>query len=143
MLNPLVNAKHHAFVVKFFLGHQGIGGRRVAKYKVLFHLDEGAMSKWKLVLANIENLLADLGEEAEVELLTNAEGVGIVYKQPNPFTGKIENLASQGVIFAVCGNTVKQFKLPQEFLLECAKVVTSGVGEIVRKQAEGWIYIRP
>jgi hypothetical protein len=115
----------------------------LAKYKVLFHLDESAMSKWQLVLTNIENLLADLGEDAEIELLTNAEGIGIVYKHPNPFVKKVEDLAARGVRFAVCGNTMRQFNLTQDFLLECACVVRAGVGEIVRKQTEGWLYIRP
>lgn len=115
----------------------------MAKYKVLFHLDESAMSKWKLVLTNIGNLLADFGEDAEIELLANAEGIGIVYKSPNPFIKKIEDLAVRGVRFMACGNTMRHFNLTQEFLLECAQVVPSGVGEIVRRQAEGWMYIRP
>jgi len=115
----------------------------LSKYKVLFHLDESAMSKCKLVLTNIENLLEDLGEDAEIELLANAEGIGIVYKQPNPYVKTIESLAARGVRFAVCGNTMGQFNLTQEFLLDCACVVRAGVGEIVRRQAEGWLYIRP
>ena len=115
----------------------------MAQYKVLFHLDESAMSKWNLVLANIENLLADLEEDVEIELLVNAEGIGIMYKHPNPVAKKVESLAVQGVRFAVCRNTMKMFSLDQKFLLECAVIVPAGVGEIVRKQAEGWIYIRP
>lgn len=115
----------------------------MVKYKVLFHLDEGAMSKWKLVLANIENLLADTGDDVEIELLANAEGIGILYKQPNPFAIRVESLAGRGVRFVACGNTMRQFKIEPDFLLECAAIAPAGIGEIVRRQAEGWLYVRP
>jgi intracellular sulfur oxidation DsrE/DsrF family protein len=113
------------------------------KYRVLFHLDQGMSSKYKLVLANIENLFADLGEEIEVELVTNAEGIGLLYKKPNIFSEIITGLAAKGVRFTACANSLRQQNLTSDFLLDFTEIVPSGVGEIVRRQAEGWVYIKP
>jgi len=113
------------------------------EYRVLFHVDESSNSKWTLVLKNIENLFDDIGENIEVELVANAEGIGLLYKLPNHFIDKIAKLAGRGVRFFVCANSLQQQKLTRDFLLDSAELVPSGVGEIVRKQSEGWAYVKP
>ena len=115
----------------------------MATYKVIFHVDESSMGKWKLVLVNIENLIAEFGKDIDVELLANAEGIGLLYKTPNHFKETITRLSSQGVQFTLCANSLKQQNLTKEFFLDMATVVPSGVGELVRKQSAGWAYIKP
>ena len=115
----------------------------MTKYRVLFHIDESVQSKWAMVLRNIENLLEDIGENLEVKLVANAEGIALLYKMPNPFHEKIAQLAEKGVRFAVCANSLRQQNLTEDFLLDLAEIVPSGVGEIVRRQSEGWAYIKP
>ena len=66
----------------------------MATYKVIFHVDESSMGKWKLVLVNIENLIAEFGKDIDVELLANAEGIGLLYKTPNHFKETITRLSS-------------------------------------------------
>ena len=113
------------------------------KYRVLFHVDESSNSKWALALKNIENLMDDVGENLEVELVANAEGIALLFKLPNPYNDKIDQLATKGVHFFVCANSLRQQKLTKEFFLELAEVVPSGIGEIVRKQSAGWAYVKP
>ena len=113
------------------------------EYRVLFHVDESANSKWALVLKNIENLLDDISENLEVELVANAEGIALLYKLPNHFNDKIAQLATRKVRFCVCANSLRQQNLTKDFFLDLAEVVPSGVGEIVRKQSEGWAYVKP
>jgi len=47
------------------------------------------------------------------------------------------------VAIALCNNALNNLRLKPEDMLPEALVVPSGVGELVRKQAEGWAYIRP
>lgn len=112
-------------------------------YRVLFHLNESSTGKWIMALRNIENLIVDLGESLEVELVAHGEGIALLYKMPNHFSDRIAQLAAKGVRFAACANTLRQQNLTKEFLLDIAELVPSGVGELVRKQAEGWTYIKP
>lgn len=112
------------------------------KYRVIFHIDEP--NKGYLVLMNIENLIADLGESnVEVELLANAEGIAVLFESPNIHSEQVERLAAMGVRFATCANTLRQKGLTKEVLFDHVQIVPSGVGELVKKQTLGWAYIRP
>jgi intracellular sulfur oxidation DsrE/DsrF family protein len=80
-----------------------------------------------------------------------AHGLGIDFllegatnQMEQPFTGAISDLASKGVEFRVCNNTLVSRKIdPAKVAME-AKVVPSGVAEVARLQArEGFVYLRP
>jgi len=114
------------------------------KYKVVFHLDEVAKDRVNLVLNNIENLIADLGKDnVEIELVSNSKGVAAFLKEPNLFVTQIEKLVAKGVHFAVCANSLHRLGISKDDLLEPVEIVSAGVSELVKKQAQGWAYIRP
>jgi intracellular sulfur oxidation DsrE/DsrF family protein len=113
-------------------------------YRVVFHLDEDSDQKVNEVLNNLRNLLADLGEEnVEAELLTNGVGVRAMRKDNESVALRIRHLARQGVRFAVCSNSLKHLHMTSENLVPEAEIVPAGVSELVKKQYEGWAYIRP
>jgi len=111
-------------------------------YRVIFQLNEADDHRINLVLNNMNNLLADL-EEVEMELVAYSQGVVLYLKEENPHLERVENLQGKGVHLAVCNNTLRSLNLKPEDLLEGVRVVPSGVGELVRRQKDGWIYIRP
>jgi len=111
-------------------------------YQVIFQLNEADIPRINLVLNNINNLRADL-EEVEIELVAYAQGVVLYLKEDNPQLERLQDLQKKGVQLAVCNNTMRSLDLKPEDLLDKVKVVPSGVGELVRKQKDGWIYIRP
>jgi uncharacterized protein len=113
-------------------------------YRAIFHLDEDADEKVNEVFNNLRNLLADLGEEnVEVELLTNGKGVMAMRKVNESNSLRIRNLAKQGVKFTVCANSIKHLKIAPDELVPEAVIVPAGVSELVKKQIEGWAYVRP
>lgn len=113
-------------------------------YHVIFHLDEDSEQKANEVFNNLRNLLADLGEEnVEVELLTNGKGVMAMRKNNESHGLRIRHLAKQGVKFLVCANSLKHLGIPTDELAPEAEIVPAGVSELVKKQIEGWAYIRP
>jgi intracellular sulfur oxidation DsrE/DsrF family protein len=113
-------------------------------YRVIFHLDEDSEEKINEVFNNLRNLIADLGQEnVEVELLTNGKGV-MAMRRENESNGlRIRNLARQGVKFAVCANSIRHLKIDPDELAPEAEIVPAGVSELVKKQSDGWAYIRP
>ena len=114
------------------------------KFRVIFHLDEPSKGRADQVFRNIENLLADLGENnVEVELVANGGGVKALVKGPDSHAEQVEPLAAKGVRFTACAHSLSQLEISRDALLESVAVVSSGVGELVKKQAEGWAYIRP
>lgn len=56
---------------------------------------------------------------------------------------EIEALVKSGVRFLICQNSLNVYNLTKEAMLDVVGFVASGVGELVKKQAEGWAYIKP
>jgi uncharacterized protein len=116
----------------------------VNEYRVVFHLDESSKGRADQVFGNIKNLLADLGEDnVKVELVANGGGVRALLKGPDSHAEQVEELVAKGVHFAACAHSLHVLELPGDALLESVEIVSSGVGEMVKKQAEHWAYIRP
>lgn len=114
------------------------------EYRVVFHIDEPSKGRADQVFGNIKNLLADLGEDnVEVELVANGGGVRALLKGPDSHAKQVEELGAKGVRFAACAHSLDLLVIPGDALLESVEIVSSGVGELVKKQAEHWAYIRP
>ena len=97
-----------------------------------------------MALANIDNLLADLGEgNVQVELVVNGEGIIALLRVPGQNASKVERLTARGVRFLACANSLRGMDASPQALLAGVEVVPSGVGHLVRRQAEGWAYLRP
>ncbi len=113
------------------------------EYRVIFHVDE--MSKWKLVLANTQNLINALsGNTLTVEILVNAEAVKyLIQDNLNEEDKDILNNLSKNVTFSVCNNSLKSFNLDPNNVLDFVRVVPSGVAELTIKQHANFAYIKP
>ena len=54
----------------------------------------------------------------------------------------LEKLRADGVIFAACENTMQREKLEKKDLVAFSTTVDSGVSEVIRKQEDGYSYIK-
>lgn len=114
------------------------------KYRVLFHLADADPAKHKHVMQNVENTLNDFGPgEVEIEVVANAGGITAFAAEQTTIGAQIAHLAEQGVDLAACANSMRGHQLTPEQLVPNVRIVSSGTGELTRKQAEGWGYIRP
>jgi uncharacterized protein len=80
-----------------------------------------------------------------------AHGLGIDFllkdamnQMEQPFGPAVADLASKGVEFRVCNNTLVSRKLEPSSVVAEAKIVPSGVAETANLQAkQGFVYLRP
>jgi intracellular sulfur oxidation DsrE/DsrF family protein len=115
--------------------------------KVVYHLSEG-LDQATRALANIRN---HLNAEPNTKIVAVAHGEGIRFlldgatdRNGRSYEGPIAALASQGVEFRVCNNTLNAHDIPASKVVMEAKVVPSGVAEVARLQArEGFAYLHP
>ena len=118
-----------------------------ARYKVVYQLSEGIDQ----AVRAIGNLRNHLNGAAGTKIVVVALGHGIEFlvegakdAQGRPFDAPVAALASMGVEFRVCHNSLMAFKVPEDKLLLEAKVVPAGVVEITRlQQEEGFVYLKP
>ena len=118
-----------------------------APVKVVYDVSEG-LDQASRALANVRNELR-AEPNSKIVVVTHGEGIkflldGAVDSRNRQFEAIVSALASQGVEFRVCNNTLSAYGIaPSKVILE-AKVVPSGVAEVARLQArEGYAYIHP
>lgn len=111
--------------------------------QVVFHIDENA--KWNLLLRNIRNLCREYDPKASrIEVVANAEAVKFYASPANVDEAEnLRELAGKGVRVAACANALRGMGIAAEKLPPFVEVVPSGVGELIRRQAEGYAYIKP
>ncbi|NIQ06477.1 MAG: hypothetical protein GWO20_12345 [Candidatus Korarchaeota archaeon] len=113
----------------------------MSTYKVVFHLYEFKRSQ--IALSYIHNLFDDLGmDQVDFELVLNGSGVKLMKKESR-FKSFLNNIAKRGVTFAVCANSLDDLGIEEEELLDFAEIVSAGVSELVKKQNQGWAYVKP
>jgi len=81
--------------------------------------------------------------DLEVELLVNGPAVKAFTKSNMHVLERVQQLAALGVDILVCRNALRVHGILHKDLPGEVKVVPSGVGWLVRRQAEDWSYIRP
>jgi intracellular sulfur oxidation DsrE/DsrF family protein len=109
---------------------------------VVVHLDEADPGKHEAVLRNISHLLAELGEDTPVELVVHGPGLAAVLAGAAD-ADQVGRLLGRGVSVAACGNTMRQQGVTAGELITGVSVVPAGLAQIVRRQREGWAYVRP
>ncbi len=116
--------------------------------KVVYHVADG-LDQASHALVNIRN---HLQAAPDTKIVVVALGLGVDFLLEGalipglakPFDARVAFLASQGVEFRVCNNSLKGRDIAASRLLLESKIVPSGVAEIARLQAkEGYVYIRP
>jgi len=50
---------------------------------------------------------------------------------------------ARGVIVAACENSMRSAGVTAEQLADGARIVPSGIAQLVRRQRDGWAYVRP
>ena len=75
--------------------------------------------------------------------MTHGAGIGLVQgaRKRGPPRPRGEDREDQPV-FAACSNTLRKNELTSTDLDTGVKVVDSGLAEVIRRQEEGWTYIK-
>lgn len=114
-------------------------------YKAVFHIDK--LENWSALLNNISNLLKSFSKENEsIEVIVVANANAVSYYTSSTHTEteikKLKELAKEEVQFTACHNSLNSQDIDTEDLYSFVKVVPAGVSELVKKQAEGFSYIK-
>lgn len=115
------------------------------RYRAVYQLNTADTSVIRHALANIQNSLNDprLKGKLDIELVVYSGAVA-VYKKDKPYFEKeIQSLQKQGVILAMCENTMRMRKISRDELFPFISYVPTANGELIIRQQDGWAIIRP
>lgn len=125
----------------------GVSAMAAEGTKVVYHMVDG-LDQAQRGLGNIRNHLR-AEPDAKIVVVAHGEGINFLLegakdRNGRPFDAAVAALASQGVEFRVCNNTLEARNIPASKLVLEAKVVPAGVVEVANLQAkEHYAYLRP
>lgn len=106
-----------------------------------FHLSAGDVGDWRAALANVVNFLDDDEVDAEPVLVTNGHAAYAVVAA-SPVADGIRDLLSDGAAVCVCRYSLASRDIDPQALIDGVDIVSSGVGEVTRRQAAGAAYVK-
>ena len=122
----------------------GAGGTApAARNRLAIQINEDDVKKWNAVLANIRNIQAELGQKnVAIAVVAIGPGLGMLAAESLVANGVQDALAT-GVEFVACGNTMKALKIDKADLIEGVTISVAGYVELLKRQQQGWAYLRP
>lgn len=113
------------------------------QHKVVFQVSDPAEGKWNLTLNNAHNVQQLLGKDnVKVEIVVYGPGIGML-KAESPVANRVAEAVANKVDIVACEQTMKAQKLTQADMLKEIGYVPGGVVELMKRQGEGYAYIRP
>lgn len=114
-----------------------------AKQRVVFQVSDADPAKWGLALNNAKNVQVDLGKDnVEIEIVAYGPGLAML-KAESPVAARLAGALDDNVGLIACENTMANTKVKKDDMYGGIAYVQAGVTHIMKRQREGWAYIRP
>jgi intracellular sulfur oxidation DsrE/DsrF family protein len=119
------------------------GAQKSERYKLVLQVSDADPAKWNLAVNNARNVQNDLGKEnVDVEIVAYGPGLGML-KNDSKVTGRLAEALDNNIGLMACENTMRNTKVTKADMYAGIKYVDAGVVHIMKRQREGWAYIRP
>ncbi len=128
-----------------FAGLQGCttAPQKETKEKVIIQVSDADPARWNLALNVAKNIQQEIGvDKVEIEIAVFGPGIGML-KLDSSVATRIEDAKKANVTVVACENTMKGQKLTAADMLPNTNYVKAGVVQVMKKQKEGYAYIRP
>lgn len=118
--------------------------------RIVFHVTTPDQFAAAELLDDVEQMLDTYKQEGKplrVEIVSNGEGLDLLRESLSMFKERIHEMSQHyaNLTFVACKNTIDRAKVQHGVdvhILPDAKIINSGVDYVVKRQKEGWIYIR-
>ena len=118
--------------------------------RIVFHLTNPDQVVAGDLLDEVEQMLVNYsskGDLLRVEIVSHSDGLALLRERLSQHGERIATLADSydNLVFVACQNTIDRLRVEkgvEVMLLPAAKVIDSGVSHVVKRQMEGWSYIR-
>ncbi|NML43098.1 hypothetical protein HHL11_05000 [Ramlibacter sp. G-1-2-2] len=127
----------------FLLALPVLAQQQANRNRVVMQVSDNDPGKWNLALNNATNIQKELGmDDVDVEIVVYGPGIGML-KAGSPVAPRISSALTNGVKVVACENTMAGMHLQKSDMLPDIGYVPAGVVELMKKQQQGWAYVRP
>lgn len=111
-------------------------------YRVVFDMSSKDSVNQQTVIRELQ-LIREANPDASLQVVVYGQGMELVVKNMTQYEPIIQDLISnKGIMFRVCGYTMKRHGIKKEQLIPGVVMVNDGIYEIISKQRDGWGYIK-
>jgi intracellular sulfur oxidation DsrE/DsrF family protein len=113
------------------------------RYRVVLQVSDADPAKWNLALNNARNVQDDLGKgNVDVEIVAYGPGLGML-KGDSKVADRLAQALDNNIGLMACENTMRNTKVTKSDMYGGISYVDAGVVHLMKRQREGWAYIRP
>ena len=113
------------------------------KQRVIFQVSDNDPARWQLALNNATNVQVDLGKDnVQIEIVAYGPGLKMLMAE-SKVAGGLAGALDTNVGLIACENTMQNTKVSRDDVYGGVVFVQAGVTHIMKRQQEGWAYIRP
>ena len=113
------------------------------KTGVVFQISTASPLTWKVAVRNARNLQhVMLPRVVRIEIIAFGPGLKMLLKD-SVVAHNLIALHNSGVTIEACKTDVYEQGLPPNDIAPFVRYIPSGIAEIVRREREGWAYVRP
>jgi intracellular sulfur oxidation DsrE/DsrF family protein len=100
-------------------------------------------AKWNLALNNARNAQDDLGKDnIDIEIVVYGPGIHMLRMEATTAT-RVTQAIKSGISIVACENTMTAQKINKADMHDAISYVPAGVIQLMKRQQQGWAYIRP
>jgi len=113
------------------------------QYKVVLQVSDADPAKWGLALNNANNIQHDLGKgNVQIEIVAYGPGLAML-KGDSKVAPRLAQALDSSIGLLACENTMRNTKTTKDQMYSGIAYVDAGVVHIMKRQREGWAYVRP
>lgn len=113
------------------------------RYRVVLQVSDADPAKWNLAVNNARNVQTDLGaQNVDVEIVAYGPGLNML-KNDSKVAARLAEALDNNIGLMACENTMRNTKVQKSDMYGGISYVDAGVVHIMKRQREGWAYVRP
>jgi intracellular sulfur oxidation DsrE/DsrF family protein len=117
--------------------------QKAERYRVVLQVSDADPAKWNLAVNNARNVQTDLGaQNVDVEIVAYGPGLGML-KSDSKVAARLAEALDNNIGLMACENTMRNTKVTKDDMYAGIRYVDAGVVHLMKRQREGWAYIRP
>jgi len=121
----------------------GQTAQKSERYRLVLQVSDADPAKWNLAVNNARNVQNDLGKDnVDVEIVAYGPGLGML-RSDSKVAGRLAEALDNNIGLMACENTMRNTKVTKGDMYAGIRYVDAGVVHLMKRQREGWAYIRP
>ncbi len=118
-------------------------GSAAPRQRIVLQVSDNDPVKWNLALNNARNAQSDVGKQnIDIEIVAYGPGINML-KMEATTANRVSDAIKSGISIVACENTMTAQKINKDDMNASISYVPAGVIQLMKRQQEGWAYIRP